>query len=199
MEATADAKVRAFIGVDLPEGLKRNIMPYALKLQDCGFRLVSMDNMHITLFFLGDIDKRQQELVSAAMDRQNCEPFRISVAGFGTFLTRHPNPIFAKIKLGRGELLDVHRSLSMELKDMGIKAEKRYYIPHITVTRSRETHIMPDTSDFLTANANIGFGEFVCDSIRLKQSVLTGDAPVYTDIHVKHLKLLRKPLGTSTQ
>jgi RNA 2',3'-cyclic 3'-phosphodiesterase len=199
MEATADSRVRAFIGIDLPETLKENIMSSAARLQDEGFRLVGADNMHITLFFLGDIDKRQQRLVCEAMDRQKGDAFDISVAGFGTFLARRPDLIFARIGLGKRELLDIHRSLSEELKNTGIKLERRYYVPHITVAKARGTYDRQSTKDFIDESSKMSLGEFMCDSIALKQSVLTGAAPIYTDLHVKHLRLLRKQLGAGTQ
>jgi 2'-5' RNA ligase len=199
MQATADSKARAFIGIELPGWLKENIRSSAIKLQDDRFRMVGIDNMHITLFFLGDIDRRQQALVGEVMDRQGNDAFNISVVGLGTFFARHPDVIFAKIGRGKEELLGIHRSLSKELKDLGIKVEHKYYVPHITLAKARGTYSRKDTMDFLEESTNTSFGEFMCESITLKQSVLTSASPIYTDIHVKHLKLLRRQLGTGSQ
>lgn len=183
---------RAFICIDLPDSIKENISSSMDKLDRHEFRTVKNSSMHITLFFLGNIDKHQQELVCAAIEKRVQKGFFVSVKGVGVFSPSRPNVVFAKIDDGAKELLDIHDLLLSAIESAGIEIEQRKYAPHITIARAKERLGKLSVGDFLKENSEKEFGEFMCDSIKLKRSVLTSDGPVYEDIYVKRLQRAEK-------
>lgn len=183
---------RAFIAIDLPDDIKESISLSMGTLQKDAFRPVGKDSMHITLFFLGDMDGKGQEAVTAAMENLSYGKFYVSVKGISTFSIKRPHAIFANIEEGSGDLAKIYKSLFEELKAAGMRTEQRPYTPHITIARVRRPNGKVNVREFLDENANRGFGRFLCESIKLKRSVLTGTGPIHTDMYVKYLATNQK-------
>lgn len=185
----ADEKdmIRAFIGIDIPEVIKDKISELKKELQIEHIRFVSKENMHITLFFLGDIDQRQVEEVKDVLEKIDRKPFYASVVGIGTFSIKRPNILFAKISDGNKEISNIYDMLIHRIKEFGIRMDHRAYDPHITIARIPDTREREQINEFVNRNSRIELGRFECRSVNLKQSMLTSSGPVYHDLYVKEL------------
>ena len=55
MEESHGGKARAFISIELTEEIREKLSRLSAELDQYGAKPVAKENMHITLFFLGDI------------------------------------------------------------------------------------------------------------------------------------------------
>lgn len=182
-------KTRAFIAVDLPEEIKSKILETSSTLDPVALRAVGSDQLHITLFFLDNVDGRQIDGVKSALSKLDERRFEVSLGGVGTFDISRPRVLFANVTKGYENLLGVYSRLFGDLEVLRIKMEDREFSPHVTIARLK--HAGPKeigaarkaVEDF----ARKEFGGFVCSSIKLKRSELTSKGPIYTDLFVKEL------------
>ena len=180
--------IRAFIAVDLPQEIKDGIISAAKGIKAGGIKAVSADQIHITLFFLGYLDKEQIERAKDVISTLNCKKFEVSLTGVGTFDPKRPRVIFAKIDKGAEELNDIYKMMLERLSEIA-KLDERGFSPHVTIARLKEFDrgTVDAARDFIDKHEEQEFGSFTCSGIRLKQSVLTKDGAIHSDLYVKEL------------
>ncbi len=179
---------RAFIAIDLPESVKEKMEMLLKELPKDSLRSVSKENIHITLFFLGSIDSTKLEKIKRLLDELDCRKFYIAVNGIGTFNKNRPSVLFAEIGEGKDDIININRLLFNGIKEVGIKMDGREYNPHITIARAREIKKTDSMIQLIGRNSKKEFGRFLCESVKLKESVLTDSVPLYKDLFVKHLE-----------
>ena len=131
--------MRAFIAVDFDKETKgriadiqRHFRPYALK-----GRWTYIDNLHLTLKFLGEIEEHQQELIASALEKASRD--------FSPFILETGKPEYSgaenisTFRLGISgditRLNQLHDKLEQELEDIGVPKDTRTFRPHITIGR----------------------------------------------------------------
>ncbi len=179
---------RAFIGIDLPDELKEALTLSMDALPKNGLKVVSKNNMHITLFFLGNLSDQKLEDAKSEIEKLDYKKFYSAINGIGTFSMKDPNILFAKIDEGKEELAEIYRLLFDRLKRIGINLDSRPYAPHVTIARVRELVDKEPIIKFVEDNSSREFGRFLCESVKLKQSTLTSSGPIYTDIYARYLE-----------
>lgn len=187
MHADADVRIRAFIAVDIPAAVKERIVDTAKGIGSDGIKVVGIDQIHITLFFLGYPDAAQIEGVKSVMAGLSYRKFNVSLVGTGSF-SKRPRVVFAKVKDGARELIGIYDSLYGGLSRI-TELEERGFSPHATIARLKrfDRGTTEAAREFIDRNGSKEFGSFVCDAVRLKQSVLTKDGAIHSDICVKEL------------
>jgi 2'-5' RNA ligase len=130
--------MRAFIGIDFTPKMKKeiaelqkNLRKYALK-----GRWKYVDNFHLTLKFLDEIDFKQKAQIDNVM-KNLCsvvKPFRLTLNGLGIF-TGHDciRVLWLGITGEIKELAFLHQEIDKALVTLGFPPEKRKFKPHITI------------------------------------------------------------------
>ncbi len=130
--------IRAFIGIDFGNDCKAYIHGLQQSLRKCAVRgrWKHSDNFHLTLKFLDDIDEKQQKQIEAALS-DICfhrDSFCLEVSELGIFKGRDNIRV---LWLGlTGELKPLQSlagDIEKALVPVGFPAEKRPYVPHITI------------------------------------------------------------------
>ncbi len=188
MQTVASERVRAFIAVDIPDGIREKMAGAAKEIETEGIRAVAADQMHITLFFLGYLDAAQVEAVKEVMSKMDSSEFGVSLHGVGTFTIRRPRVVFANILYGADEFDAMHKMISSRLPAM-MKLEKEEFTPHVTILRlKRFDRVTTERARaFIEKHRDADFGNFECREVKLKQSVLTGEGAMHSDLYVKKL------------
>ena len=188
MPEAANGRIRAFIAVDIPDGIKERMAKAAKDIESEGIRAVAAEQMHVTLLFLGYLDAKQVEAVKYTMSELDMKEFGVSLHGVGTFTIRRPRVVFANILYGADELGAMYETISSKLPTM-LKLEKEEFTPHVTVLRlKRFDRITTERArDFIDRYKDTDFGNFECREVKLKQSMLTSGGAVHSDIYVKRL------------
>lgn len=180
--------VRAFIGIDLQDKIKEKLCTSLEELPNEGISQVSKDNMHVTLFFLGNLDSGKLEKVKKVLMSLDYRKFKLAVNGVGTFSIRSPSVLFAEISEGRDNIIEIYKLLFDNLKGIGFKMDERAYTPHITIARLKGQNGKKPVLEFIKSHEKDDYGSFVCGSVRLKSSLLTPLGPVYTNLAEVMLK-----------
>lgn len=168
-----DGKIRAFICTEIPEGIRARMRDFQAGLEAA--RNVPVANMHITLLFLGDVEPREIERISLAMDSSAAPGFEISMEGIGEFRHGGNSVVFAGVARGSRELTELRNRICDSL---GMDAGS--YVPHATIARAA-------AKARLAYDNGVRFGSFTCRSIKLKSSTLGDGPPTYSDIHETRL------------
>ncbi|MDP6457972.1 MAG: RNA 2',3'-cyclic phosphodiesterase [Candidatus Bathyarchaeota archaeon] len=178
--------IRCFVAVDVADpGILDALRGFQAGLIGSGgeLKLVKLENVHLTLKFLGDIEKRLLEEVKHIVTSLRFEPFRMTLTEIGAFPNlRRPRVIWMGVSEGIDELAAIFRELEAGFVGLGFKHEGRRFSPHITIARVRSGRNRDLLMEEVLKYRDAVFGGFDVRSIKLKQSVLTPRGPLYSTL-----------------
>jgi 2'-5' RNA ligase len=173
---------RGFIAVDiapLPEIAK---FIEELRKLNSSLKTVKLENIHLTLKFLGNVEESKIDKISEAMalSVKGIAPFRAKLKGSGVFpnLSR-PRVIWLGVE-NADNLIRIANYLNENLQALGFEKESRAFSSHITVGRVRVLKEREKLQALIRQTKDKEFGELEISSIKLKKSVLTPKGPEYS-------------------
>ena len=134
--------MRAFLGIGLPADVRESIVSAIAPVRSLHAPVAwtAPQNLHITLYFLGEIYPERVPLVERSMRlaASGIDPFSLTTEGGGAFPgTRNPRILW----VGFLEPLELVRQLQQNMENAlsgaGFPREDRPFHPHITVGRVR--------------------------------------------------------------
>lgn len=126
------------------------------------------DQLHITLRFIGEVDRHQGEDIAAALGSLHAAPLDLRLHGVGSFDTLgRPNALWAGLA-PVAPLAALHRKISQLLLRIGMAPETRAFLPHITLARLSRSAGMVD--GFLAHHSHLTSPEFRCEHVILYES-----------------------------
>lgn len=105
-------------------------------MAECGGRAVARSNIHLTLFFVGDVAREHIARLAAAARFVCAAPFALTIDRVGYF--RHNRIVWAGAARCPPQLVALEASLRGALEPLGVQAEDRPYVPHITLVRKAQ-------------------------------------------------------------
>ena len=138
------------------------------------------EQIHLTLRYIGEVDRRVAEEVVLALGHVHAAPVEIALSGVGAF--DHKGRIDA---LWAGvappdALAALHRKIDHALVRLGLAPEGRAYLPHITLARlSRGAGVDPEIDQWRARHAGLSSPPFTLDHFTLFESHLGGEAAQY--------------------
>jgi 2'-5' RNA ligase len=135
-------RVRTFIAVEFDEDIRRSAydLGQGLGAGLQGIKWVEPQNIHLTLKFLGDVDGKDIGRVCAEADAAAASvgSFDVEAQGVGTFPPRgNPRVVWVGLTGGTEPLLSMHDQLNTRLTALGIRQERKRFVPHVTIARVR--------------------------------------------------------------
>lgn len=178
--------VRSFFAFDIEDNrIVKRISEVQGMLTNTGgdLKLVSTQNVHLTIRFLGDISLPMVDAIYEEMKNIQFSPFRIEIRGLGAFpKLNYPRVIWAGIKKGSNELEDIFAQLENRLKDLGFKKDNKGFSPHLTLARVRTGRNKARLADLIMELDDYEFGIINAECLKLKKSDLTPRGPIYTNL-----------------
>lgn len=179
---------RLFVSVDL-DGLANNVRGVQDRFDGVsGLRPTDPEQAHITLTFLGDTDPDHvDDLVAeleAAVEQSGVEPFEAHVGGFGVFPSlSYISVVWVGVRDGHGdcELTALHEAVEDRTTAMGLDAEDHDFTPHATIARMDHAGGKERVQE-IVGEQDPDIGHLRVDGIRLTESVLREDGPVYSTV-----------------
>ncbi len=180
--------IRAFIAIDLTPEIQERLDQVSDQLKDrlksAPIRWVPVENIHLTLKFLGKVSMANFEMLTSIIQTVTSghQPFEISIGGLGAYpKLHHPRVIWVGVEAPQ-DLAMAQRSLETETARLGYAREDRPFSPHLTlgrVARNASTRDIRATAEELTS-FKVGFlGVVRVQAVRLYQSDLKPDGAVY--------------------
>lgn len=172
---------RLFIGLRPPKDVRALLL--GMMGGVAAARWQSDDQLHLTLRFIGDVDGRMAEDVALTIARVHTARFTTSLHGVGQFSKLgRTNAIWAGLTPGDA-LTSLHRKIDQALIRIGLTAEGRAYVPHITLARlPRSAGAEHEVSQFLAAHGGLTSTPFAFSHVTLFESHLTRDGARYDAI-----------------
>lgn len=145
-----------------------------------GARWQSDDQIHLTLRFIGEVDRHQAEDVHAALGAIHHPAFEAAVSGVGTFDHRgRPDVIWAGV-VPQGPLRALHKKIDQAVARVGVEPDRRTYFPHITLARLSRSAGPP--GEFVAERGGLATPPFAVDAFTLFESRLTLAGAVYSTV-----------------
>ena len=187
--------IRAFIAIDLPADVRAAIgeAQARLKRAHVGVKIswTKIDNLHITLQFLGYIEEAVIDKIKAALQSVATahQPFELSVRATGAFPNENrPRVFWVGCEDAHGSLKALAQAVQAAMQPLGFKPEHREFSAHLTLGRVKNPR--PDAAltkalDSLKDNA---FGTLRVEAIHLMESELHPEGSIYTKLSSHRLE-----------
>lgn len=191
--------MRTFIAIELPLRVKECVIERQRGMQrlldaqgvDSAFRWTPLDNLHLTLRFLGDTSDAQRRQVEAALAdiAGQSSAFQLALRAAGAFPNlRKPNILWLDFGGDLDVLAPLQQHIELAAQQAGFAAEARAFTPHLTIARARK-----DTTPAMLARAGEALRTvtgtplpsstpFTVEDFRLIHSDLRPTGSVYTPL-----------------
>jgi RNA 2',3'-cyclic 3'-phosphodiesterase len=203
MSGTAEAEPRGrnhrlFVALEPPEPVRRRLAATAVELRRAAgrggddIRWVAVENVHLTLQFLGAVPEERLPDVEGAVRAAAAagRALSLEVRGAGGFPNaRRPRVIWAGLAGELAPLGDLVADLGRRFAPLGFPPEDRPFSAHLTLGRAREGRGAPGIAGALASAADAPPAPWRAAELVLFESHLSPKGPRYE-------ALLRAPLGS---
>ena len=173
--------MRCFIAIDLPDDIKTEL----IRIQDILAQhfegsLVSPENLHITLKFLGSIDEDTFERTHTILNSISHDIFNVSLQKIGVFTEKDIKTAWVGISR-----ISLHQALNTALKPL--YGPDNRFIGHITLARIKNINNKKRLLELIAAT-QVKHKECKVTEYCLKESITYAQGPVYHTKGVYRLK-----------
>jgi 2'-5' RNA ligase len=102
-----------------------------------GARWIEPADYHITLRFLGDVDRRMAHDVHEFLGDLHNYPFEVTLDQLGSFGGDKPRSVFARVQPTQ-KLHELQSDIERLMRRLGLAPEARKFAPHVTLARLRD-------------------------------------------------------------
>jgi len=124
---------RLFVGIDLPDSIRASLHIIQSGLKDA--RWVPPENLHLTLRFVGEVDRAQADDIDHALMTVRATPIDIELRDAGAFGSGNRARILWAGVTQTAALKEVKALVDSALGHAGLGPDDRKYAPHITLAR----------------------------------------------------------------
>lgn len=179
--------IRTFIAIELPDNIRSFINKIQEDMKSYGFKMrwVRPESIHITLKFLGDINKADTEKITEAMSQaaKGRPPVSLRVKGIGVFPgIKRPRVIWMGLNGDTFPLIELQKAIDENLGKLGIPKEKRPFKGHLTLARAKGNIDSKKLLDAMKAFGAFESETFIADKVILFKSDLKPTGAVYTKL-----------------
>jgi len=188
--------LRAFIAVEIPLEVRQAVCNATSDLQKrigSLVRWVSVENMHLTLKFLGDISPANVDMLSQMLQAETdlFQCFDPRLHGLGSFPNpKRPRVIYIGIQAPVA-LETLQRGIESASRRLGYESEERGFSPHLTIGRVKQNVTATEQQTIRRALEETkidALGIARVDSVHLYKSDLKPTGSVYTRLYSAPLK-----------
>jgi 2'-5' RNA ligase len=169
---------RLFIALEIPRNLAMSLS--LLRGGIPGARWIDVENYHITLRFIGDVDGRTADEVVDRLDRIDRPEFQATLTGIGSFGSKKPHSVYAGVSPSP-EMYALQGEIERICQRIGLPPDPRKFTPHVTLARLKNCRL-DDVVHYLSGRGNFYTAPFTVNRFVLlssKESV--GGGPYLTE------------------
>jgi 2'-5' RNA ligase len=167
---------RLFVAIRLPQPVRTQLLD--LMGGVAAARWLTDDQLHLTLRFIGEVDRHLARDIDAALSSVHHPGFSIALNGLGAF-ERRGEPVVLWAGVAPHEpLRALHKKVDQALVRVGVEPDRRAYMPHITLARLPRG--AGPVGSLVERSGGVGGPPFAVDEFRLYESRLTPEGPLYS-------------------
>lgn len=159
---------RLFVALRPPSSLRLACLA-AMEDGPPGWAWQDEEQLHVTLRYIGDVDRPVAEDVAAALGSIHAPAVDLALAGVGWFDHGPRGALFARVA-PVDPLAALHTKLDRALVRAGLEPERRAFLAHITLARRRSAAV--DPAGWLERSAGLASGAERVSSMILFESHL---------------------------
>jgi 2'-5' RNA ligase len=169
---------RLFTALEIPRNMAMSLSLLRGGLP--GARWIDVENYHITLRFIGDVDGRTADEIVDRLDRIDRSEFQLSLTGIGSFGSKKPHSVWAGVAPS-AEIHALQAEIERICQRIGLPPDPRKFTPHVTLARLKNCRL-DDVVHYLAGRGNFQTAPFIVPRFVLmssKESV--GGGPYLTE------------------
>ena len=170
--------------VEAGETLLKMISSLKSLLSNESIKWISLDNIHITLAFLGDTEEKMIKVIGSML-KEKCEgseKFELTIKGSGVFKNlSNPRIIWIGIEPSE-KLFHLNANIINGLKKLDVKIEDRPFKPHLTIGRIKHLDDKEMLKVLIEKYQNLEIQKMQVNEVILYESILLQSGPVYKPI-----------------
>lgn len=175
--------MRIFVGIKLAEATRESIASELNPFKKIAnsIRWTGIDNIHLTLKFIGEVAEVQVEQIKEALLALKIPvaPFLLKISGFGKYPAGDDLHIFWAGVEDNPYLQILFADIENTLASLGIARETRPFNPHITLGRNKARYNFKTLFELLSEKHDLFLAECRVSSFQLFSSHLTPAGPQY--------------------
>jgi 2'-5' RNA ligase len=167
--------VRLFVALDLPHDVRRALAELIAKLKpkSRGAHWVEPQNLHITLKFIGHVDSKKLRSIWDALAAVHSEQaVDLHFRGMGFFPNEHRPRVIWGGMTASPNLAVLAADIDRALVPLGIEAERRPFMPHLTLARFKSDEGVKDVVGAANDMKSWEFGAAIETNFHLYESLL---------------------------
>ena len=169
---------RLFVAIHPPDIIRDLLIDATDESPD--FRWQSDEQLHLTLKFIGEVDRPVASDIADALARIRSAPFELRIAGVGRFEQRNGGALWAGVE-PKGPLAALAAKIDRVCQEAGLEPERRAFHPHVTLARWKGRRTC-EVHNFLQRNRALASEPFAIDRFALFESHLSRHGAHYEEV-----------------
>jgi 2'-5' RNA ligase len=169
---------RLFVAIRPPEHV-RDLLIDAMD-DSAEFRWQDDEQLHLTLRFVGEVERPLAEDLANALDRVRAPSFDLRIKGFGRFDQRSAGALWAGVE-PKEPLAALAAKVERVCLTVGLEPERRAFHPHITLARWKGWR-SSGAEDFVARHRALTSEPFAVDAFALFESHLSRHGAHYEEV-----------------
>ncbi len=175
--------MRLFISLDLPGEVKDNLYNIQKYIPSnlAKIKWVSKKNLHITLKFLGAVDKSKANEIKKRLSNIKFKPDKLKFKEIGFFSYKEIPGVIRLTFFDSDKILELHRKIDEELLDIFPTSQR--FVLHLTLGRVKN---IKKRKEFVEKIKSFKFfdREFIVENFKLIESIPTKGTHIYKTIKI---------------
>jgi len=168
---------RLFVAIRPPEPIRDLLIDAMDESPD--FRWQHDEQLHLTLRFIGEVDRPLADDIAAALTRIHAERFSVRIAGTGRFEQRNSGSLWAGVE-PKAPVAALASKIERACVGLGLEPERRAFHPHIRLARWKGRRSR-EIADFLQRTRGLGSEPFDVSEFILFESRLSRHGAHYEE------------------
>ncbi len=157
---------RLFAGIEIPREIGEELQAISKKVTGASWRPI--ENYHITLRFMGEVDRKTAEDLDHELSLIEAKQMQLTLSGAGWFGSSEPTALWAGVEVDEG-LTRLAERCDRAAKRVGLSLDKRKFRPHVTLAYCKGTPLS-EAAAFADKHALLKLGPFWADRFHLYSS-----------------------------
>jgi 2'-5' RNA ligase len=169
---------RLFVALRPPGDIRDRLIDAMDESPELGW--VGDDNLHLTLRFIGEVERPLADDIAVALGRVHSGAFELRIDGVGQFERRHGGALWAAVR-PKEPVAALAAKVERACVSAGLEPERRAFHPHITLARFKRDRTGAARA-FIERNRALASPPFALDRFILYQSHLSRHGAHYEEV-----------------